>query len=136
MFWEAIAVATIYGLAIVLLMMLIAFLTNPNEVAAGAQLVHPGWGVGAQAARKHVAFPDRCGQRHALERGKHFAQPVGPRRTRSRDRAANALPSRQEARELALIGGFDFLAEYGQRGAAQTPQHRRIAPFPIATTGT
>ena len=43
--------------------------------------------------------------------------------------AVDALPARQEARERALVGRLDLLAQRGQRGAAQPPQHLGVAPL-------
>ena len=52
---------------------------DPDELAAGAELVDPGGRVGADAARQHVALPHLGRQRQALERHEHLAQAVDAR---------------------------------------------------------
>ena len=51
---------------------------DPDELAAGAELVQPGRAVGAEPAGQHVALPGLRGQRDPLERDQRLAQPVGP----------------------------------------------------------
>ena len=45
--------------------------------------------------------------------------------------AVDALPARVEARQRALVGGLDLLAQRGQRGAPQPPQHLGVAPLAL-----
>ncbi len=51
---------------------------DPDHLAAGAELIEPGGGVGAEAARQHVSLPDLRGEGEALERDQRLAQAVGP----------------------------------------------------------
>ena len=51
--------------------------SDPDHLAAGAELVQPGRAVGAEPAGQHVVFPYRLGQGHALQRNQDLAQPVG-----------------------------------------------------------
>ena len=83
--------------------------------------------VGADAARQHVALPHLGRQRQALERDQRLAQAVDPGARRRV--AVDALPARQEARERALVGGLDLLAQRGERGAPQPAQHLGVAPL-------
>ena len=106
---------------------------DPHELAAGAQLVHPGRRVGATAAWQHVALPDVGGEREALEGHEHLAQAVDPG-TGGR-MAVDALPRGQEGGQRALVGGLDLLAQDGQRRAAQAPQHLGVAPLALAAGG-
>ena len=102
---------------------------DPHELARGAQRVHPRRRVGADAARQHVALPHLGGQREPLQADQRLAQPVGPG---ARGRVAvDALPVRQEARERALVGRLDLLAQRGERGAPQPPQHLGVAPLAL-----
>jgi hypothetical protein len=50
---------------------------DPDELAAGAELIQPGGAVGAEAARQHVALPDLRRQRDTLQRHERLAQAVG-----------------------------------------------------------
>src|SRR5205823_13241678 len=90
---------------------------DPHELAAGAQLVHPGRGVGTDAARQHVALPGLDRERQALERDKDLTQAVDAGALRGV--AVDALPRSGEAREDPLAGGLDLLAQDGERRAAQ-----------------
>ena len=47
----------------------------------------------------------------------------------------NALPGGKEARQLTGLGGLDLLAQHRQRGAAQAPEHLRVAPLPVRAAG-
>ena len=49
--------------------------------------------------------------------------------------AVDALPARHEARERALVGGLDLLAQRGERGAPQPPQHLGVAPLALRAAG-
>ena len=102
---------------------------DPHELAARAQLVHPGRRVGADAARQHVALPRLDRQRQALERHERLAQAVDARA--GGGMAVDALPGREEAGERALVGRLDLLAQGGERRAAQAPQHLGVAPLAL-----
>ena len=52
-----------------------------------------------------------------------------------RGMAVDALPARQERRERALVGGLDLLAQHGEGGAAQAPEHLGVAPLALAAAG-
>ncbi len=106
---------------------------DPHDLAGRAQLVQPAGRVGAGAAREHVLLPHVDRQRHALERHQHVAQPVDP--GAGRRVAVHALPARHEARERALVGRLDLLAQRGQRGAPQPPQHLGVAPLALGAAG-
>ena len=49
--------------------------------------------------------------------------------------AVDALPARHEARQRALVGRLDLLAQRGQRGAPQAPQHLGVAPLAARAAG-
>ena len=100
---------------------------DPDDLAGRAQLIHPRGGVGARAPRQDVALPHLGGQGEPLQRDEHLAQAVDPGARRRV--AVDPLPGRQEAGQLALLGGLDLLAQDGQRGAAQPPQHLGVTPF-------
>ena len=106
---------------------------DPHELAGGAQHVHPRRRVGADAAREHVALPHLGGQREPLQPDQRLAQPVGP--GAGGRVAVDALPVRQEARERALVGRLDLLAQRGERGAPQPPQHLGVAPLALRPAG-
>src|SRR6185369_2168605 len=80
-----------------------------------------------------VALPDVDRQRDALERDEHVAQPVDPGARCGV--AVDALPARHEAGERTLVGRLDLLAQRGERGAPQPPQHLGIAPLAPGATG-
>ena len=106
---------------------------DPHELATRAQLVHPGRRIGADAAGQHVALPHLGGQRESLERDEDLTQAVD---ARAGGRVAvDALPAGQEAGERALVGGLDLLAQDGERGAPQAPEHLGVAPLAFAAPG-
>ena len=106
---------------------------DPHDLAGRAQLVHPRGRVGADAARQHVALPHLGREREALQRHERLAQAVDA--GAAGRMAVDALPAREEARERALVGRLDLLAQRGQRGAPQAPQHLGVAPLARGTAG-
>ncbi len=106
---------------------------DPHELAARAQLIHPGGRVGPHPARQTSRSHTSAGQRQALERHERIAQPIDARA--GRRMAVDALPGGHEARERTLIGGLDLLAQHGQRGAPQAAQHLGIAPLALGAAG-
>ena len=89
---------------------------DPDELAAGAELVEPGGRPAAEPARQDVALPGLGGERDALERHEHLAQAVEP--GAAGRRGVDALPRGQEAGELLLLDGLDLLAQRGERRRA------------------
>ena len=79
---------------------------HPHQLAAGAELVHPGLRVAPDPARQHVALPHLGGQRQALERDEHLAQAVHA--GAARGRRVHALPRRQESGERPLLRWLDL----------------------------
>ena len=106
---------------------------HPHELAAGTQLVEPGGGVGAGAPRQHVPLPNLRGERQTLQRHQQLAQAVDA--CAAGRRRVHPLPGGQEARERTLLGRLNLLAQAGQRGAPQAPEHVGIAPLPLASAG-
>ena len=102
---------------------------DPDDLAAGAELVEPGRAVGAEPARQHVALPDLRGQRDALERDQRLAQAVGA--GAGRPVGVDVLPARQEAGQLARVDGLDLLAQVGEAGAAHPAQDVGVAPLAL-----
>ena len=102
---------------------------DPDHLARRAQLVEPARRVRARAARQHVLLPHVDGEREPLQRDEHVAQAVDP--GAGRRVAVDPLPGGHEARERALVGGLDLLAQGGQRGAPQPPQHLGVAPLAL-----
>ena len=106
---------------------------DPDDLAGRAQLVQPARAVGAGAAGQDVLLPHVDRQRQALQRDEHVAQAVDP--GAGGRVAVDALPGGDEARERALVGGLDLLAQGRERGAAQPPQHLGVAPLALAAAG-
>ena len=104
---------------------------DPDDLAAGGQLVEPGRAVGAEPARQHVALPDLRGQRHALQRDQRLAQAIGagaggPVRV-------DVLPGGQEAGELGRIDRLGLLAQRGDARAAHPAQDVGVAPLALGS---
>ena len=103
---------------------------DPDELAAGGQLVEPGRAVGAEPAREHVVLPDLGRQRDALKRHEGLAQAVdagagGPVHV-------DVLPRGHEPGELRLIDGLRLLAQGGHARTADPAQHVGVAPLALA----
>ena len=103
---------------------------DPDDLAAGGQLVEPGRAVGAEPAREHVALPDLGRQRDALQRDQRLAQAVGAGAGRAV--GVDVLPGGQEAGELGRVDRLDLLAQRGDAGAAHPAQHVGVAPLALA----
>ncbi len=99
---------------------------DPDQLAAGAEMVEPGLRVGARAPGEDVSLPALDGQCQALQRHEDLAQAVDSRA--GRGVAVDPLPGGQEGGQPALLGGLDLLAQSRQRGAAQPAQDLDIAP--------
>ena len=102
---------------------------DPDQLAAGAELVEPGRRVGAEPARQHVALPDLRGQRDALQRHQRLAQAVGAGAGGAV--GVDVLPARQEAGEAVAVGGLDLAAQVGEAGAAHPAQDVGVAPLAL-----
>ena len=103
---------------------------DPDQLAAGRQLVEPGRAVGAEAAREHVALPDLGGERDALERHQRLAQAVGAGAGGAV--GVDVLPRGQEAGELGRVDRLGLLAQRGDAGAAHPAQDVGVAPLALA----
>ena len=106
---------------------------DPDDLAAGAELVEPGRRVGAEPPRQHVLLPDLRRQHHALQRHQRLAQPVGAGAGGAV--GVDVLPVGQEAGEALARGGFDLAAQVGEAGAAHAAQDVRVAPLALAAAG-
>ena len=102
---------------------------DPDQLAAGAELVEPVRGVGAEPPRQHVGLPHFRRQRDALQRHQRLAQAVGAG-ARFAERV-DVLPARQEAGELGPVGRLDLFAQAGERGAPHPAEHVGVAPLPL-----
>src|SRR5439155_25904438 len=96
---------------------------DPNDLAGGAERVELLRPIAGHATRQHLGLPERDRQREPLQRYQRLAQ----RRT-----PVDPLPARQEAAECRLLGRLDLAPQRSERGAAQAPQHLRIAPLALA----
>ncbi len=105
---------------------------DPDDLAAGAEAVHPGLGVRAGAPRQHVALPDLDGQREPLQPHEHLAQPVDA--GSGAGVPVDALPGGQEGGQAPLVGGLDLLAQRGERGAPEAAQDLDVAPLALAAS--
>ncbi len=107
---------------------------DPHHLAGRAQLVHPRRRVGARcgAAGCRAPTPRRAAPAPAAGRapraGGRCPAPDG-------GMAVDALPGRQEAGQLALLGGLDLLAQHGQRRPAQPAQDLGVAPLALGAAG-
>ena len=106
---------------------------DPDDLAGGAQLIEPGLRVGADASWQDVALPDLRGQRKSLEGDQRLAQAVDARA--GGRMPVDALPAGVEARQRALVGGLDLLAQRRKRGPPQAPQDLLVAPLALVTAG-
>ena len=86
--------------------------SDPDDLAAGAELVEPGGAVAAEAARQHVVLPGPGGQRHTLHGHQRLPQTVGAGAGGAV--GVHVLPAGQEARQLPAVGRLHLLAELGE----------------------
>ncbi len=100
---------------------------DPHDLARSAQLIDPRRRIRADASREDVALPHLGRHGQPLERHQHLAQAVDP--GAGRRMAVDALPGGEEARQRAVVDRLYLLAQNGQRGPAQAPQHLGVAPF-------
>ena len=101
--------------------------TDPDELAAGAELVEPGGAVGAEPPGQDVPLPGLRRERHSLQRDERLAQPI--RAGAGAAVGIDVLPARQEAGQLARVGGLHLLAQAGEAGSPQAAQYVRLAPL-------
>jgi hypothetical protein len=100
---------------------------DPDELAAGAELIEPDRAVLAQTAREHVALPGLRCERHSLQRDQGLAQPI---RAGSRPAmGVDVLPAGQEPGQLSLVRRLHLLAQPCQARPAQPAQDVRLAPL-------
>src|SRR4029079_2195813 len=102
---------------------------DPDQLAAGAELVEPALRVGAEAARQHVGLPGFRRQRDPLQRHQRLAQAVEAGAGAAE--GIDVLPAREEAGELAGVGRLDLLAQAGEAGAADPAQDFGVAPLAL-----
>src|SRR5581483_11675299 len=103
--------------------------SDPHELTARAQLVHPGGRVGADPTRQHISLPCLHRECQPLERDEDLSQAIYAR-TRG-GMTIDALPARKEYRQRRLINRLDLLAKNRQRSTAKPSQHVGIAPFAL-----
>ena len=106
---------------------------QPDDLAAGAQLVEPRGAVGAEASRQDVALPDLRGEGDPLQRDERLSQPI--RSGAGGPVGVYVLPVGKKAGELPLLHRLRLGPQMGQAGAAQAAQDVGIAPLALGAPG-
>lgn len=106
----------------------------PCDFACGNEGVEAGGRVIRNARGEDGRFQQRCGQRGSLQVLDGVEQGVKMRMSTAA-RSEQPLPVGEEAGERALLHGFHFAAQTGQRFASNLAENFRIAPFAVETAG-
>ncbi len=104
--------------------------TEPDHLAARAQLVERRRPESVDAGRKQIALDRRRHQRSARQHPDGVDQCFG-----TAARGGDAVPGRQEPRQRLGFDRLDLAAQRGQRAPSQLAQHVGVAPLALHTVG-
>jgi hypothetical protein len=104
---------------------------QPDDLAAGAELIEQFRAVLGHARGQDLALPHLGSERKALEREEHLPQPLDPAAAAD---PAHRVPVEREARQRGLLDRLDLAAQARDRGAADTAQHLDVTPLAAPAT--